>query len=287
MGGLGNQMFQYALGRVLSLSHNTQLKLDVSLLGEKTAIDTKRQYELGVFDIDAIANDRELRPYKSIQESQFKSKLHSRLPEFFFFHHIKQEPSYVFHPEILESRNNTLLIGFWQTEKYFTQIEDVIRKDFAFKPLQNAIDKELAKKIASCNSLSVHIRRGDYVSNPETNKYHGTCSPEYYKKALELVKTKENDLQLFIFSDDMEWVKQNMKFDLPVTYIEHNTGKNSYIDMQLMAMCKHNILANSSFSWWGAWLNTNKNKVVVAPRNWFADKTIDTSDLIPSGWETM
>jgi hypothetical protein len=102
-----------------------------------------------------------------------------------------------------------------------------------------------------------------------------------------MVSAKEGRPELFIFSDDMEWVKQNMKFDMSVTYIEHNSSKNSYIDMQLMAMCKHNITANSSFSWWGAWLNRNENKVVVAPKNWFADKTIEILDLIPSGWKTV
>jgi hypothetical protein len=285
MGGLGNQMFQYAVGRAISLKHNAPLKMDVSFLEQATDAHIKRHYDLDIFNLEVtIAKNEELNTFSSVQNNRLKRNLQRFLP---IPNHTVVEPTHAFCPEILKSQDNSLLVGFWQTEKYFEQIADVIRKDFAFKPLQNQLDKELAEKISSCNSLSVHIRRGDYVSNPETNKYHGTCSPEYYKEAIELMKTKGNNLHLFIFSDDMQWVKQNMIFNLPVTYIDHNTGKNSYIDMQLMAMCKHNVIANSSFSWWGAWLNTNKDKVVLAPRNWFADKTIDTSDLISSDWKIL
>jgi len=287
MGGLGNQMFQYALGRRVSLLRKTELKVDVSFLNDLSYSHTSRKLELDVFFDDiSIATEAELAKFKNIQESKFKKGI-QRLFPFVFPYHTIGERLKQYDESIINSPKNSLLIGYWQTEKYFLQMQEVIRKDFTFKKRLEGLNRALAENISSCNSVSMHIRRGDYVHNSETSKFHGVCSPEYYYEALEFIEKKSANIQLYVFSDDMEWVKVNMKFDVPVTYVDNNTGNQSYIDMQLMSLCKHNIIANSSFSWWGAWLNNNPDKIVVAPSKWVNDATINVTDIIPVGWQKI
>ena len=125
------------------------------------------------------------------------------------------------------------------------------------------------------------MRRGDYVTLPSAKNHYKLCSLEYYKQAIEYLKNRLTKFELFVFSDDILWCKENLTFEFPVNFIESG---NSQSDLYLMSRCKHNVIANSSFSWWGAWLNSNKNKIVIAPNDWFIDETIDTSDLIPPSW---
>jgi hypothetical protein len=281
MGGLGNQMFQYALGRRLALHHKTKLFLDCTFLNTETPLHITREYELDIFNIHAqIATERELKKFNP--SNRIVSKLQQRFPGLFPFKLI-HEKSHAFNNSILTAPNNSWLNGFWQTEKYFIDIEDRIRSDFEFKSPLHGTNKKLAEKIRSCESVSIHVRRGDYT-NPKALAFHGICTTDYYYKAIEALSKKIIIQELFLFSDDTSWVKQNMRFSLPVTYIDHNTGKNSFEDMRLMSLCKHNIIANSSFSWWGAWLNTYKNKTVIAPINWILDKQVDTTDVVPKNW---
>ena len=283
MGGLGNQMFQYALGRRLALHHHTELFLDCTFLNTHNAAHIKREYELDVFNIQAkIATNDELKKFESLKSNAVIRKLYQWMP-FVFSNHLITEKTHSFDVQVQQAPNNSWINGFWQTEKYFTAIDSIIRSDFTFKLPLTGLNKTLAEKITSCESLGIHIRRGDYTK-PEVLAYHGICSENYYYDALEFIRKKTAIQELFIFSDDAEWVKQNLKFDLPTTHIIHNTGKNSFEDIRLMSLCKHNIIANSSFSWWGAWLNTNKNKIVVAPKVWIADPTTDTKDVLPQNW---
>jgi len=234
----------------------------------------------------SIATNAELNKFSNIQVSKLKRGIQKVLP-FVFPNHTIGETVKQYDVEILNAPKNSLFIGYWQTEKYFLPIQDTIRKDFTFKMPLEGLNKTLAESISSCNSVSMHIRRGDYVHNSETSKFHGVCSPEYYYEALEFIKKKSANIQLYIFSDDMEWVKVNMKFDVPVTYVGNNIDNQSYVDMQLMSLCKHNIIANSSFSWWGAWLNNNPEKIVIAPSKWFNDSSINATDIIPEGWQKI
>jgi len=283
MGGLGNQMFQYALGRHLSLLNQTDLLLDFTSLNAITDLHIKRNYELDIFHVQARqATAKELQPFHRLQHNRMV-RVTQRLFPSLFRNYLVNEKTHAFDPSILASADHSWLNGFWQTENYFMQIEDVIRQDFEFKPPLSGLNKTLAEKICACESLSIHVRRGDYTQ-PETLAFHGMCSPDYYYKAVELLSKRATIEQLFIFSDDPEWVKEHLKFKLPATYISHNTGKHSFEDMRLMSLCKHNIIANSSFSWWGAWLNANKNKLVVAPDVWIANKQVDSRDVIPLNW---
>ena len=166
-------------------------------------------------------------------------------------------------------------------------IEDVNNceesKRAMYLPRKEVIERRI-EKIKNSQSVGLHIRRSDYIINESVLNYHGVCPPSYYFSGLEKIKEKTKNLELFVFSDDIAWCKQNLIFDLPCTYIDHNTGEKSFEDMRLMSLCKHNIIANSSFSWWGAWLNANPSKIVVAPTKWFNDLANQSQDIYPPNW---
>jgi len=283
IGGLGNQMFQYAAGKALSLERGTELLIDKSDLDKETnGAFTKRHYELGCFNItERFANSNDLFPYKNIGSSRLK-----RLRDRYFPWLVNKVSFYEsgnsFHRNFFKLPANTYLNGFWQSEKYFKKYETQIRNSFQIKdPLPDEL-KDVLQNIRTTTSVSLHVRRGDYVSLKSANDYHGLCSQEYYEAAIDKLKKKYRDIVIFVFSDDIEWCKTNLNFNSPMHFISQNKG--AQWDLYLMSECRHNIIANSSFSWWGSWLNTNPNKVVIAPKNWFRDTTISTNDLIPENW---
>jgi hypothetical protein len=286
-GGLGNQMFQYAAARRLSLFRNTPLKLDLSWYdNEKDSGTTGRPFELAdCFNIEAevLANPTNLIVLNSDDRIQ-KLKNHIiRRPYL-----IRQaEQKFNFDRSLLTAPSNSYLEGYWQSEKYFNDHANSIRTDLEFKPELDKENSLILSKIISSESVSLHVRRGDYVSSASTNSFHGTTDENYYNQSIAMLRSKAKNIRFFIFSDDIEWCKNNLRVPPESTFIAHNTGVNSFKDMQLMSKCKHNIIANSSFSWWGAWLNRNKNKNIIAPKQWFNDATVNTSDLIPSGWVTL
>jgi len=284
-GGLGNQMFQYALGRVLAQNNHDTLKLDLRSFSIFQSIDTLRTYELDVFQLSSrISTRRESMRLSDpnpiiIVINRFLHTTFSAYPAGF-----AMEKDHNFNPDIWDLRGDVYLQGFWQSEKYFSNHRELILNEFTFKSRPTRKNAILLKSINSSESVSVHVRRGDYVSNVQANKFHGTCDIGYYKKAIKDLAKKCKSPSFYVFSDDIEWCKKNLPISYPVTYVSHNQGEKSWEDMRLMSKCKHNIIANSSFSWWGAWLNTNPNKVVIAPKNWFRDKSVHTDDLIPSTW---
>lgn len=171
------------------------------------------------------------------------------------------------------------MYGYYQSEKYFKEITNIIRKDFTFPKPVDIINQKLINQIDNTESVSIHIRRGDYLNIPNTQNI---CSISYYKKAINLILKNISNPQFYIFSNDINWCKQHLQIDKAI-FISNNTGKNSFIDMQLMSCCKHNIIANSTFSWWGAWLNNNPNKIIISPNKWMND-TNGTGDIIPNDW---
>ncbi len=280
-GGLGNQMFQYAVGRALSVKASVSLLLDLSALGNPDASKTYRTYGLDVFNIKAEFADkrilknvkRESSGYGKFQNIFSKPKLRFIRETGFDYHLIE------FNPE-----ENICLHGYWQSEKYFSSIEDIIRRELSVKIEPDNKNKDLSIEISSLNSISLHIRRGDYINNPKTNEFHGVCSLDYYIASMKYIESRLEKPHYFVFSDDIDWCQANIESKHPITYVDNNTAENSYEDLRLMSLCKHNIIANSSFSWWGAWLNTYPQKIVIAPNNWFKDDSIDTKDLIPESW---
>lgn len=283
IGGLGNQMFQYAAGRSLAIHLNDYYKLD---LNDFDRYALHNGYELKrVFDvpIEPTSPD-ELQSVLGLRRLPLVKKI-LRRRQFSFLRGQKfiVEPHFNFWPKFFSLNSSSYLHGYWQSEKYFKSIVKVIRGDFKFrKPL---VGKSLivANQIDTINAISLHVRRGDYVNDSKTSSIMSVCDSDYYGRAISYMANKVSNPVFYVFSDDMDWVKRSVCIDYPCVYIDHNKGLDSYIDMQLMSLCKHHVIANSSFSWWGAWLNPRAEKIVIAPRVWFRNGNND-SDLIPSEW---
>jgi len=288
IGGLGNQMFQYAAGRALALRRGAVLKLDVSgfaALGP----DTKRRYELDPLriqssaarDADLLRFGRNSKPRSPRIERVFRLlRINWRGADWPVYY----EPHFHFDPTLNELLPPVYLDGFWQSEKYFSDIADVLREEFTPAAASDSDNAAVAEQIDVVNAVSLHVRRGDYVKDATANRYHGICSPDFYQRAVDYMAARLERPHLFIFSDDQQWTRANLRFAVPMTLVEANSPDCGYRDMQLMARCRHHIVANSSFSWWGAWLGRSREKIVVAPRKWFAASSNDTRDLIPSNW---
>jgi hypothetical protein len=276
IGGLGNQMFQYALFRSLK-ENGKDVKMDIS---EFETYGRHNGYELSkVFAIEEnIASNHEVELLADKNED-FMSKVRRKIFGIKKTHYFQEEFKYI--PEVF-NLDNVYLDGYWQSEKYFGENKDIIRNNFNFRNNLDDKNKEMVEKIINTNAVSIHVRRGDYVSNPEASKLHGGITTlDYYKKSIEAINAKVENPVFFVFSDDINWVKQNMSITNSY-YIDWNKGKDSYKDMQLMSYCKHNIIANSSFSWWGAWLNNNPSKIVITPNKWFNNKSAE--DVVPHNW---
>lgn len=278
-GGLGNQMFQYACGRRLSLKLGAELKT----FFVPTSKRSRRKYELDCFNVVSTpALEEDVRSYypknrylRFFVRNIFKPK-----------NFIKQK-GFHFESSILEQRDGVYLCGYWQSEKYFEDVEEQIRKDFIFKESPDSKNKELLNEIKKTNSFSVHVRRQDYVRALSASKMHGFVGEDYYQKAVVYIKSTTKNPTFFVFSDDIEWCKNNLRLNGPTHFVDFNKGDKSYKDLRLMSECKNDIIANSSFSWWGAWLNRSDKKMVIAPKIWFRDKNLNTKDLIPKDWKLI
>ena len=290
-GGIGNQMFQYACGKVVAKNLNAELKIDISHLTDRTPRNnfTYRDYELGVFNIkDEIATIEEVRQFiPDLWNSKEYIKQLYKLKRLFNGKSLYLEKSkFTYNKDIELVKDNTFLYGYFQTERYFENHRSELLKSFM---LNNQIDKiniSLIDKIKSENAISIHIRRGDYLNSPfELLDIQG-----YYMKAIELIQDRVEKPSFYIFTNDYLWAEENFA-SLNIKKIIVNINKNdqSFIDMILMSNCKHNICANSSFSWWGAWLNTNPEKIVIAPKRWFknTDYVKSIFDLLPKSWLTI
>jgi hypothetical protein len=282
IGGLGNQMFQYAAGKSLSLKFRVPLKLNTrDFLGYQL----HQGFELNRLFIcsNEIATENDLTEVLSWQRVKIVQRV-LRRPQLKSLRHksFVVEPSFSYWSGINQLEGNSFLYGHWQSEKYFIEFAESIRRDFTYILPFSDQNAEIADKISRVNSISLHVRRGDYVSNSK-NVFIGVCSLEYYQKAIENIKALVDAPVFFVFSDDIDWAKNNLNLDKSTVFIDHNKSIESYNDMRLMSLCKHNIIANSTFSWWGAWLNVNPEKIVISPKQWFANGQ-DDADLIPSKW---
>ncbi|ASU36804.1 alpha-1,2-fucosyltransferase [Mucilaginibacter xinganensis] len=283
-GGLGNQMFQYAFGLALSAKLNTHLYFDLSFFKQDDHGLTPRTYQLDLFSKRVnIAGDGMINRFLNpglMQRICNKTGIGKTT--------IYREKAMSFNPDVFAVKQPAYVEGFWQSELYFAPVSASIRKALTFRAPLNEESAKIAAGLAQqANTVSVHVRRGDYVSSKTTNQLHGTCSVTYYQKAIALVKEQVADPVFFFFSDDSEWVQQHL---LPLTekgvLVQHNLHNDSWQDMALMSKCKHHIIANSSFSWWGAWLNPDIEKVVIAPEDWFNTKSeyFVASNIVPSNW---
>jgi len=281
LGGIGNQFFQYAIGRALACKHCVPLRLDTAPFKHYHL----RTYALEHFAIEGeILSDTERNklglnrlPRGRVVRAVHKLFGRSSIP-------VIHEEKFEFDASILDAPPSCYLQGYWQSPKYFATIEPHIRQELTCRHALTGRNAEFAARIASCQAVSLHLRRGDYVTSARTSQYHGTCGPDYYTTAEALLRERVGALELFVFSDDPDWAEANLHFPSPAIYLRHNGPERDYEDLRLMTLCKHHIIANSTFSWWGAWLCQNPGKLVIAPRNWFKEANHSTADLIPDSW---
>lgn len=285
-GGLGNQLFQYAAGRALAEKHQTTLCFDLLPLYSKLQFQqlaTYRRYELDVFCIQADKEEVLLRHkllYPIVKSQYYLSRGLNHLR----YHYFK-EKDFAYDASLLQQPDNSYLDGHFQSEKYFKSIEPLIRKELQFKEALMGENLDWKQKIGSTNAVSLHIRRGDYAALKKNLSKHGLTSMDYYQRAIDYIAEKVSDPHFFIFTDDHDWVRAHFSMRFPHAVVDANTDPGTaYFDMHLMSLCKHHIICNSTFSWWGAWLNNKPGKLVVAPEQWFADRSINSGDIYPPEW---
>jgi hypothetical protein len=281
-GGLGNQLFQYAAGRSLADRLGCDLALDLRGLD----VQGDRPFQLNGYKIRAtIADSNLLNSIPDVRASRwnrFKSSVSQLFPKFLSFR-IFWSRTFAFDRRFDKLTYPVHLIGYWQSEKYFFDNRSAILRDIQ-PVLPIALAGNLIHEIENSVSVALHIRRGDYINNESNFKFHGTCEISYYQAAIKKLKSKLSTFKVFIFSDDIEWSKINLKLDIPAYYVENEGCYSSLTDIELMRRCKHHIIANSSFSWWGAWLCIHPEQIVCAPARWFADTKTNASDVIPERW---
>ena len=263
-GGLGNQMFQYAFGRLIAIKHKTDLKLHFT----NALFNTQRSYELDVFNIHAtIATQQDLQKL-GVAQSRVVNRLLFLLDNQYGIqfnpHIITQRYPYGFDSKYLAIKDNSYIQGYWTDERYFKGIEQVIRSEFTPKKKLDEKNQKILKHIQNTQAISIHVRRGDYITNKNNAKVFGFLGLDYYETKIKKIKNSVSNPVFFVFSDDILWCKENLSpLTKDIVYVDHNKGKDAYKDMLLMSACKHNIIANSTFSWWGGWLNLHKNNINI------------------------
>jgi hypothetical protein len=279
VGGLGNQLFQYALGYALAKKNNDVAKLD---------LESYAAYRLHKYSLDAFNVSLQKATTQEIDELKYPTQKNGplgfvlRRRKKYFGKNYVAEKQQDFDPAILSLTGDMYLQGYWQSEKYFAHCAEDIRHEFTVKHQPQGENKEVADIIGANNAVAIHIRHGDYLKNPAAKAYHGVLPLKYYQRAIDVIRQKTQEPSFFVFSDDIPWAKEHLSNIGDVYFVDHNDAAHNYEDIRLMAMCQHQIIANSTFSWWGAWLNENPNKIVISPKQWFNNHT--RQDLVPDTW---
>jgi len=277
IGGLGNQMFQYAYAKSLE-QKGYEVKIDISAFKTYKLHDG---YQLNKYNIDLKKSTEEEK------NKYYSNTIFSKILRKIGVESSKaiKEKSLLYDETFLNIEDDNYIEGYFQSEQYFKNIRDILIEQFTIKQEVSNYTKEINNKIAlSKNSCSIHIRRGDFVNTTNIN-IHGSCNLEYYKKAIKYLENKMENISYFIFSDDIAWCKKNIETKNAI-FIDNEEKRIPHEDIYLMSLCSHNIIANSSFSWWGAWLNQNENKMVIAPKQWFVDKKMQqqSKDIVCEDW---
>lgn len=285
IGGIGNQMFQCAAGLALSERLGTELLYDIRMF-DNYKLHNGFELNRVFLTQKKVANDHEIRRIIGWRASKFGKRLmRNRILQRYSCKKYFIEPCF-------SSRSLDLLPkdiymkGYWQSEKFFRGFEHIVHQHFRYKStFANEENIKISRALnKSLNSVSIHVRRGDYILNEKTNFVHGACDIDYYKNAMHYIEARINNPEYYIFSDEIEWAEKHLPVKGKKIFINHNNGIDSFNDMRLMSLCRHNIIANSSFSWWGAWLNMNKNKIVISPKRWFRNENIRKKGIVPDSW---
>lgn len=299
LGGLGNQMFQYAAGLALAEAHRTVLKLDVSWFRHNPAYEPHNRYALSCFNItEQFATRREIDDLRGLQlatTERWAASLARRL-RLFRIAALHQsgtrwyrQPGHRHDPAFHSLPDESYLEGMFQSEQFFARVADLLRLHFSFRyPAPPAV-AAMAERIRSGGpSAFVHFRRGDYLTNPDFAREIGCLDGAYYQEATARLAEQHPGLTLYAFSDDMDWVEANFHPPLPCVFVRATAPWHSYDKIRLMALCDHAILSNSTFAWWGAWLNPSTEKTVIAPDPWFPPASPhDARDLVPDSWTRL
>ncbi len=291
-GGLGNQMFQYAAGVSLAKKSNTRLVLDSTFLNDRFP---RREFTYRTYDMDVFTVEPQFTTISKISTAfpvpglwlgldLSAMKISSTLGIQNMI--IEDERPYAKMMVPAATKKDTILYGRWQSEKYFEDVKDEIRAAFQFRFPLNEEASRFALEIASSNSVALCVRRGDYVAFASAKKMMGDTNINYYSAAIRYMNEHVKDPRFVVFSDDLEWCKANLELP-PGTLFSSNKGPKWSYHLELMSLCKHSIIANSTFYWWGAWLNRNLEKIVVAPKRWYADGPDDNNEIMPKGWITL
>lgn len=283
-GGLGNQMFQYAAGRALAARHGTDLVLDLSFLeSRQDDVATPRAFALDVFAIEARTACG-VRSWEAPPPGLgLRGRTASRWRRARSDYTVLRQKGATFQPAYFHAPDRTHLIGFWQSERYFSDCAETIRDELrAQRPLHAGASGVLARIRDTC-SISMHVRRGDYVEHAPTGAYHGVLTLDYHRRALAEMRARTRvEPDVFVFSDDPGFCRRELDLGCETTIVDGEWPPED--DLRLMSECRHHIVANSSFSWWGAWLDARPDSVVVAPRRWIIDACTDTSHVVPATW---
>lgn len=283
IGGLGNQMFQYACGRALSIRTNQPFRIaadQFSVYIQHNGFELNR-----VFNVDTpIATKSDLKSILGWQSSVKIRNIFCRTSmRWACSSRVCAEPHFHYWPSIRDWSGPAYVHGYWQSERYFSDVVDQVRDAFRFRLHWNEADLAVRFRMEQQPSASLHVRRGDYTSTKNRDVY-AQCDIDYYRAAIKQLCDQIPNLKIFAFSDEPEWVASQLLPEFrEIEIVRHNNGLRSANDMRLISLANHHIIANSSFSWWGAWLNPRPDKIVIAPKLWFVDGKNDR-DLIPSSW---
>ncbi|BBB25221.1 alpha-1,2-fucosyltransferase [Amphritea japonica] len=278
IGGLGNQMFQYAAAKSLAVLNNTRVSANVSVFSNYKTHPLRLNKLNCDCEFDFTRDFRLVLSGFPLLGSAFSKK------SMLLNHYVEKD--LLFDSSFFDLDDNVLLSGYFQSEKYFSNIRELLIQEFSLDDRLTEAELAINNKIESCNSIAIHIRRGDYITDLSANNIHGICSEEYFEKALNYLDSinvlSDPTTTLFIFSDDILWCKDNLAFKYRTVFVEGSVDRPE-VDIHLMSKCKHQVISNSTFSWWGAWLNTNLDKCVIAPLKWF-NSLHDSTDIVPKQW---
>lgn len=290
MGGLGNQMFQYAFGASLAIKHKTELVIDDTLIADRSTdhlVYTHRNFELELFKNLKYrwATPEEIVLFNGAQNASAIDKIKRRLKNSLQPKKLVIQKNNQLNDYLKNSTDNTCYVGRWQSFRFFADHEKEIKNGFEMsKPAIDGID-QLIEEIKSVESVCLHIRRGDLVTSPLYSKTIGALDMNYYSKAMELVSGQIKQPVYFVFSDDINWCKQNLKLKGELRFIEDRfAGSRADGHFYLMKQCKNFIISNSTFAWWTAYLSINPDKKVIYPKNWYKDPEMENSEMCPNGW---
>ena len=273
--GLGNQLFQYSFARRIALERNVPLKLDTSFYDSQDL----RAYQLDYFNIKAEVISHEALS-KALKTNWFWMArkgwygTQRRLP-YYKKRIVREKEKFCYDPNMTKTSKITYFNGYWQHYRYHQSHEAIVRNELTLKSQYLSKISKLLTEIDSSESISLHIRRGDYISDPRAHKRFGILPLDYYQDALKFIRQRINTPTVYVFSDDTEWVQNHLKLDSPLQFITIEDEARDVLELALMSRCQHNIIANSTFSWWGAYLNNNPHKIVIAPKQWSSDAVIN------------